>query len=115
MRRGIRERGHDGRTVSLLRDHLSLKYRGKLLGGEVAEAAEENLSLERVTKETGFCSVRGGARGHLGAPGCYHNNLLERSVCGKNLAGGKDGWWWRSVYWGRRAGGVKIGTLPVDR
>jgi len=34
---------HDGHTVSLLRDHLvfSPKYRGKVLEGEVAEAAEE--------------------------------------------------------------------------
>jgi REP element-mobilizing transposase RayT len=40
---------HDWHTVSLLTDHLvfSPKYRGKVLVGEVAEAAEENLSLEK--------------------------------------------------------------------
>jgi len=34
---------HDRHTVSLLTDHLvfSLKYRGKVLEGEVAETAEE--------------------------------------------------------------------------
>jgi REP element-mobilizing transposase RayT len=34
---------HDRHTVSLLTDHLvfSPKYRGKVLEGEVAEAAEE--------------------------------------------------------------------------
>jgi hypothetical protein len=34
---------HDRHSVSLLTDHLvfSPKYRGKVLGGEVAEAAEE--------------------------------------------------------------------------
>ena len=37
------EFGHDRHTVSLLTDHLvfSPKYRGKVLAGEVAEAAEE--------------------------------------------------------------------------
>ncbi len=43
---------HDRHTVSLLTDHLvfSPKYRGKVLEGEVADAAEEiirNLSLEK--------------------------------------------------------------------
>jgi REP element-mobilizing transposase RayT len=42
-------RAYDWHTVSLLTDHLvfSPKYRGKVLEGEVAEAAEENLSLEK--------------------------------------------------------------------
>ncbi len=36
---------HDRHTVSLLTDHLvfSPKYRGRVLEGEVAEAAEENI------------------------------------------------------------------------
>ena len=36
---------HDRHTVSLLTDHLvfSPKYRGKVLLGDVAEAAEENI------------------------------------------------------------------------
>jgi REP element-mobilizing transposase RayT len=39
----------DRHAVSLLTDHLVLtsKYRGKVLEGEVAEAAEENRSLEK--------------------------------------------------------------------
>jgi hypothetical protein len=40
---------HDGHTVSLLTDHLvfSPKYRGKVLEGEVAEAAEEIIDEEK--------------------------------------------------------------------
>ena len=40
---------HDRHTVSMLTDHLvfSPKYRGKVLLGEVGEAAKENLSLEK--------------------------------------------------------------------
>jgi hypothetical protein len=40
---------HDRHTVSLLTDRLvfTSKYRGKVLVGEVAEAVEANLSLEK--------------------------------------------------------------------
>ena len=45
---------HDRHTVSLLTDHLdfSPKYRGKVLEGKVAEAAEEII-------KTGYITLRG--------------------------------------------------------
>ena len=52
--RGIRsDLRHDRHTVSLLTDHLvfSPKYRGKVLLGEVAEAAEE------IIRETAKSSI----------------------------------------------------------
>jgi REP element-mobilizing transposase RayT len=49
---------HDRHTVSLLTDHLvfSPKYRGKVLEGEVAEAAEEIVIDEEKEKahKTGY-------------------------------------------------------------
>ena len=61
---------HDRHTVSLLTDHLvfSPKYRGKVLEGEVAEAAEEKpfFGKESFTKETCFQSLKSGARGICG-------------------------------------------------
>ena len=48
--------------------YFSPTYRGKVLEGKVAEAAEEKpfFGKERVTKETGFHSLRSGARGICG-------------------------------------------------
>ena len=81
---------HDRHTVSLLTDHLvfSPKYRGKVLLGEVEEAAEENLSLEKkaLPKKQGFPQLKEWCPGHLWAPSCYHktfkksfiNKLLEK-------------------------------------
>ena len=57
---------HDRHTVSLLTDHLvfSPKYRGKVLEGEVAEAAEE-ISIADIPKlyeiapwKPGVCNVK---------------------------------------------------------
>ena len=51
--RGIRsDLRYDGHTVSLLTDHLvfSPKYRGKVLLGEVADAAEEIVIVEEKEK-----------------------------------------------------------------
>jgi len=52
---------HDRHTVSLLTDHLvfSPKYRGKVLEGEVAEAAEEIVIDEEKEKahKTGYITL----------------------------------------------------------
>ncbi len=73
---------HDRHTVSLLTDHLvfSPKYRGKVLEGEVADAAEEiirNLSLEKkaLPKKHRFPQLKVWCLGHLWAPSCYHGSV----------------------------------------
>ncbi|MCK4476773.1 MAG: hypothetical protein KAU16_08615 [Methanophagales archaeon] len=52
---------HDNHTVSLLTDHLvfSHKYRGKVLLGEVSEAAEETVIDEEKEKalKTGYITL----------------------------------------------------------
>ena len=51
---------HDRHTVSLLTDHLvfSPKYRGKVLEGEVAEAAEEIIDVEKEKAlKTGYITL----------------------------------------------------------
>ena len=52
---------HDNHTVSLLTDHLvfSPKYRGKVLEGKVAEAAEEIIKTGYITLYTKFFTVTG--------------------------------------------------------
>ena len=73
---------HDRHTVSLLTDHLvfSPKYRGKVLLGDVAEVAEENirnLSLEKkaLPKKHRFPQLKVWCPGHLWAPSCYHGSV----------------------------------------
>jgi len=96
---------HDRHTVSLLTDHLvfSLKYRGKVLEGEVAEAAEEIIRetckeldwvakrikgrsskqtlLEKAFTEKCFAvrdqfpQLKVWCPDHLWAPSCYHGSV----------------------------------------
>ena len=63
-RRTRRDLRHDRHTVSLLTDHLvfSPKYRGKVLLGEVAEAAEEIIRENKLFKEVVCTSQKRGVR-----------------------------------------------------
>jgi len=89
---------HDRHTVSLLTDHLvfSPKYRGKVLEGEVAEAADEISWIAKRLKGRSskllrdqFPQLREWCPGHLWAPSCYHGSVghgwevVERYISGQ--------------------------------
>jgi len=78
---------HDRHTVSLLTDHLvfSPKYRGKVLLGDMAEVAEENirnLSLEKkaLPKKHRFPQLKEWCPSHLWAPSCYHKSFKKSFI-----------------------------------
>ena len=90
---------HDRHTVSLLTDHLvfSPKYRGKVLEGEVADAAEEiirNLSLEKkaLPKKHRFPQLKVWCPGHLWAPSCYHGSVGHGWVVVEKYISGQKGY-----------------------
>ena len=79
-----RDLRHDRHTVSLLTDHLvfSPKYRGKVLEGEVAEAAGEISWIAKRIKGRSskllrdrFPQLKEWCPGHLWAPSCYHGSV----------------------------------------
>ena len=134
-----RDLRHDNRTVSLLTDHLvfSPKYRGKVLLGEVAEAAEENLSLEKkaLPKKHEFSHLKEWCQSHLWAPSCYHGSVGHGwEVVEKYISGQKghsyyfdgnpepygvfvsdDGANWESIGEGKGVAEFDIADTSLDR
>jgi hypothetical protein len=93
------------------KDILFPKYRGKVLEGEVAEAAEENLSLERkLYQRNMFSELKEWCPGHLWAPGCYHGSVGQGLDVVEKYSSGQKGY---DEIEAARGVGEKTGVMPV--